>query len=64
MFNTDIRRIKACIDYKDYFSALEYALLVKDNYTDKNKHYFEDIIKYVKEGSYEKIINILYAEEV
>lgn len=59
MFEIDVRRIQACIDYKDYFGALEYAFLVKDNYTEKNKHYFEEIIKYVKDGSYEEIINKL-----
>lgn len=59
MFKTDVRRIESCIYYKDYFSALEYAILVKDNYIDENKFYFEQIIKYIKDGSYEKIINKL-----
>lgn len=56
MFEMDIRRIQACIDCNDYFGALEYAFLLKDNYTDKNKHYFEEIIKYVKDDSYEKLL--------
>lgn len=52
MFKIDLKRIKACIDHDDYFSALEYAILVKNNYTDKEKSFFEDIIKNLKLGKY------------
>lgn len=57
MFEIDSRRIKACIEHKDYFSAVEYAILVKNNYLDKNKNFFENVIKYVGNGSYEKLID-------
>ena len=50
MFETDIERIKACILYEDYYSAMEYAILVKDKYENKEKEYFENVIKLVKQG--------------
>lgn len=50
MFEIDIRRIRACIDHKDYYSALQYAILVKDNYVSSEKKYFEMIIKNIKTG--------------
>lgn len=37
MFEIDKKRIKACIEHDDYFSALEYAILVKDNYGKREK---------------------------
>lgn len=51
MFKEDVRRIKACIEYKDYYSALQYGILIKDNYKDKERIYFEDIIKNIKTGN-------------
>ena len=58
MFEDDVRRINACIEHKDQYSAMEYAILVKEKYKDEKKDYIEDIIKYVKNGDYE-IIKIL-----
>ena len=55
MFNEDIKRIKACIKYKDYYSALEYTILIKENYINIEKQYFEKIIKNIKQGNYKKI---------
>lgn len=55
MFEKDVKRIKACIDYKDYYSALEYAILVKDRYVDREKNYFEEIIKRIKIGNYNRV---------
>lgn len=55
MFQIDRNRIKVCIDYDDYFSALEYAILVKELYKDREKSYFEEIIKKIKSGAYKKI---------
>ena len=52
MFEMDIKRIKACINHKDYFSALEYAILIKDRYVGREKNYFEDTIKRIKAGEY------------
>ena len=48
MFGKDVKRIIACIEHEDFYSAMEYAQLVKDNYTNKQKKYYEDIIKTVK----------------
>ncbi len=54
MFQIDRNRIKVCMDYDDYFSALEYAILVKELYKDREKSYFEEIIKEIKSGAYKK----------
>ncbi len=56
MFVEEIKRIKACIEYQDYYSAMEYAILVKDNYKNKEKNCLDNIIKDIKEGNYEKVI--------
>ena len=50
MFEDDVKKINACIEYKDYYSAMEYAMLVKEKYKDEKNDYFEDIIRYVKNG--------------
>ena len=63
MFEEDIKKIKACIEYNDYYSAMEYAILVKDNYKDNQKRCFENIIKYVKSGHYYQINNIIKLTE-
>lgn len=55
MFEIDKRRIEACLEYKDYYSALEYAILVKDKYISNEKSFFEKIIIHVKSGEYYKI---------
>ena len=59
MFEEDVKRINACIEYKDYYSAMEYAMLVKEKYKDEKRDYFEDIIKHIKIGDY-KSIKILW----
>ena len=55
MFEEDMKKINACIEHKDYYSAMEYAIFVKEKYKDEKRDYFEDIIRYVKNGNYEKI---------
>lgn len=55
MFNKDIKRIISCIEHEDYYSAMEYANFVKNNYTGQEKNYFEGIIKSVKNEGYCKI---------
>lgn len=55
MFEKDVKRIKACIEYKDYYTALEYAILIKENYKSQEKEYFENIIKHIKLGDYNKV---------
>jgi len=59
MFEEDVKRINACIEYKDYYTAMEYAMLVKEKYKDEKRDYFEDIIKHIKIGDY-KSIKILW----
>lgn len=54
-FQIDKKRVKACIEYKDYYSAMEYSILVKDLYKNKDKELFEELIKLIKNGNYEKI---------
>lgn len=57
MFNEDVNRIKVCLEHNDYYSAMEYAMLVKDNYKNEERKYFEKVIKYVKVGDYKKLKN-------
>ena len=57
MFNEDVNRIKVCLEHNDYYSAMEYAMLVKDNYKNEERKYFEKVIKYVKEGDYKNLKN-------
>lgn len=64
MFEIDIRRIVICIGYKDYYSAMEYALLVKGKYKNNQKDYFEGIIKNVKSGNYKKLYEKFYLRQV
>lgn len=52
MFEIDRKRIEACIYYKDYYSALLYSMLIKDNYEDKERDYIENIIKKIKSGNF------------
>lgn len=51
----DKKRIKACIEHKDYYSAMEYSVLVKEKYKNNDKEYFEVIIECIRNGDYEKI---------
>ena len=59
MFKKDVFRIISCIEYEDYSSAMQYAILIKDYYENEEKDFFEQIIKYVKSGSYEKIKELI-----
>ncbi len=55
MFEIDVKRIEACISHKDYYSAAEYSMMVKEKYTEEKRLFFETIIKEVQSGEYEKI---------
>ncbi len=57
MFDEDVNRIKVCLEHNDYYSAMEYAMLVKDNYKNEERKYFEKVIKYVKAGDYKNLKN-------
>lgn len=52
MFNEDVKRIKACLYYKDYYSALQYAIIIKEKYKKEEKNFFEQIISAIKNGSF------------
>lgn len=52
MFEIDKKRIESCIEHKDYYSALEYAIFVKDNYVKEEKNFFEHTIRNIKSGTY------------
>lgn len=55
MFKKDIKRIKACIEHEDYYSALQYAILISKKYEKVEKEFFKNIIKNIKTGNYEKL---------
>lgn len=60
MFEIDLKRIKACIYYEDYYSALIYINLILENYTiEEHKQYFYVIIKMIKTGNYDGLKRIL-----
>lgn len=58
ILEVDKKRVKACIEYKDYYSAMEYSMLVKDIYNNKEKEFFEILIKLIKNGDYENVKNL------
>lgn len=55
MFNADKKRVKACIEYDDYYSALIYINLIIERYNNNEKIYFELIRKNIKSGKYQEI---------
>lgn len=55
MFKEDMKMIKACIEHNDYYSAMEYAMLIKSNYKNNEKTYIENIIKMIKSGEFKDI---------
>ena len=55
MFEEDVKKINACIEHKDYYSAMEYSILVRNLYKNGERQYFESIIKYVKNSEYENL---------
>lgn len=55
MLSKDKERIKICIKYKDYYSLLEYAQLIKKNYDKSEQEIFNNLIQCVKTANYEKI---------
>lgn len=58
MFNEDIKKIKSCIEYKDYYNAMEYALFVKEKYKEEEKKMLNSIIIDIKNGEYDKLKNL------
>lgn len=58
MFKEDVKRIKACIYYEDYYAALQYAIIRKERYKDEQKGFFEEIIREIKNGNHKEIQKI------
>lgn len=55
MFKIDLKRIKVCIEYEDYYSALLYINLIIENYNNEQRLYFEIIRNNIKSAKYEEI---------
>jgi len=60
MFDEDIKRIKACIYYEDYYAALQYAITRKERYKDEQREFLEEIIRVIKNGNYQEIQKIYH----
>lgn len=57
-FKIDKKRVEACIEHNDYYSAMEYSNIAKDFYKNQYKMYFKNLIKLIKNGEYQKIDSI------
>lgn len=55
----DIKRMKACLVYKDYYSILIYITIVIEKYTGKDKEFLLDIMHNVKKANYDKVNELL-----
>ena len=57
-----MEKIKACIEHEDYYTAMEFSILIKDYYEDEKKECLEKLINNVKSGSYENIKKMVEAQ--
>lgn len=55
----DLKRIKACLEFEDYYSILEYITLIVENYTGTEKEFLLKIVKNIKSGNYKEVHNLL-----
>lgn len=55
----DIKRIKACLVYEDYYSMLIYITIVVDKYTGTNKEFLLKIMNNIKKGNYKEVNKLL-----
>lgn len=55
----DLKRIKACLTYEDYYSILEYITLIISKYTGIEKEFLLKIVKNIKSGNYKEVNNLL-----
>lgn len=55
----DIKRLKACLPYKDYYSMLIYITIIIKKYTGTDKEFLLSIANSIKNGNYEEVNNLL-----
>lgn len=56
----DIKRIKSCLPFEDYYSMLMYIVTIAiDKYTGKDKEFLLNIAKNIKKGNYKEVKNLL-----
>lgn len=55
----DVKKLKACLNYKDYYSMLLYCNLIINNYYGSNKEILLHLISNIKKGNYETLEEIL-----
>ena len=55
----DLKRIKACLEFEDYYSILEYITIVIEKYTGKDKEFLLEIVKNIKCSNYKEVNNLL-----
>lgn len=51
----DIRRLQACLEYKDYYAMSLYITIIIRKYTGENKEFLLQLQKDVKRGDYIQI---------
>lgn len=56
---TDIRRLQACLDHKDYSAIVEYIELIKEKYNKEEREVFSIIVSLIKSGKYKNISVLL-----
>lgn len=56
---TDIRRLQACLEHKDYSAIAEYIELIKEKYNKEEREVLSNIVSLVKTGNYENISKLL-----
>ena len=55
----DIKLLKSCLKYEDYYSILEYITIIIEKYTGNEKEFLNEIIKNIKIGNYQKVKELL-----
>ena len=55
----DIKRLKACMDYNDYYSMLIYITIIIDKCTGQNKEFLLNLVANIKKGNYEEVNKLL-----
>lgn len=57
---TDIKRLEACFEHKDYDAMREYIALIVERYNKEQKEVLLNIISLIKCGDYKRIPIILH----
>ena len=55
----DIKKLKACLEYDDYYAMLLYITMIIEKYTGENKEFLLQLQDNIKCGNYVEINNIL-----